>query len=211
MLDTLKQTWRGASEDDAGLVAAGVSYYAFLAMVPLLAVCVLLYGLVATPDAVARDIAALGRGLPPSAASLIGDQLRSGTEANDNAKGLGLAIALALALFGARNAARGVIRGLNVVFNVEEDRGFLKSNAIALVVTVGAVFALALAGTAVSLVAALPGAAARDAGRGLSLSLRPQPPRPAMECSLARRCDVRLRLGWRNRAFRQLCCQFRQL
>ena len=160
MLDLLKRTWRGASEDNAGLVAAGVSYYAFLAMVPLLAVCVLLYGLVATPDAVARDIDALGRGLPPSAASLIGDQLRSVTEAKDNAKGLGLAVALAVALFGARNAARSIIGGLNVVFNVEENRGFIKSNAIALAVTLGAVFALAVAGTAVSLAAALPGAAA---------------------------------------------------
>ena len=82
------------------------------------------------------------------------------TEAKDNAKGLGLAIAFAIALFGARNAARSIIGGLNVVFNVEEDRGFLKSNAIALVVTLGAVFALALAGTAISLAAALPGAAA---------------------------------------------------
>lgn len=167
MLDLLKRTWRGASEDNAGLVAAGVSYYAFLAMVPLLAVCVLLYGIVATPETVARDIDALGRGLPPSAASLIGDQLQSVTEAKDNAKGLGLAVALAVALFGARNAARSIIGGLNVVFNVEEDRGFLKSNAIAIGVTLGAVFALALAGTAVSLAAALPGAAAPVASFGL--------------------------------------------
>lgn len=167
MLDLLKRTWRGASEDNAGLVAAGVSYYAFLAMVPLLAVCVLLYGIVATPETVARDIDALGRGLPPSAASLIGDQLQSVTEAKDNAKGLGLAVALAVALFGARNAARSIIGGLNVVFNVEEDRGFLKSNAIAIGVTLGAVVALALAGTAVSLAAALPGAAAPMASFGL--------------------------------------------
>jgi len=158
MLDTLKRTWRGANADNAGLVAAGVSYYAFLAMVPLLAVSVLIYGLVATPDVVARDIAALGKGLPPSAASLIGDQLKSVTEAKDDAKGLGLLLAIGLSLFGARNAARGVISGLNVVFNAEEDRGFVKSNAIALGVTLGAVFALGLAGTAISLAAALPGA-----------------------------------------------------
>lgn len=160
MFDTLKRTWQGAAEDNAGLVAAGISYYAFLAMVPLLAVSVLLYGLVATPETVARDIEALGRGLPPSAASLIGDQLRSVTQANDDAKGLGLLLAFALALFGARNAAGGIIGGLNVVFNVEENRGFIRSNAMALMVTIGAVLALALAGASVALVAALPGAAA---------------------------------------------------
>ena len=167
MIDTFKRTWRGATQDNAGLVAAGVSYYAFLAMVPLLAVCVLLYGLVATPEVVARDIDALGRGLPESAATLIGNQLRAVTEANDNTKGLGLLLALALALFGARNAARGVIGGLNVVFNTEASRGFLKSNAIALGVTLGAVIALALAGPAISLATALPSAAAPVASFGL--------------------------------------------
>ena len=167
MFKILSRTWRGANADNAGLVAAGVSYYAFLAMVPLLAVSVLVYGLVATPDIVARDIAAIGRALPPSAAALVGDQLQSVTEAKDDAKGLGLLIAFGLSLFGARNAARGVISGLNVVFNAEENRGFFKSNAIALAVTLGGVFALGLAGTAISLTAALPGEAAPGASFAL--------------------------------------------
>ena len=105
MFDTLKRAWQGANEDYAGLVAAGISYYAFLAMVPMLAVIALLYGLVADAETVARDIDLVGRALPPSAADLVGDQLRSVTETNDEVKGLGLLLAFAFALFGARNAA----------------------------------------------------------------------------------------------------------
>lgn len=167
MFGTLKRTWQGANEDYAGLVAAGISYYAFLAMVPMLAVIALLYGLVATPETVARDIELVGRALPPSAATLIGDQLRSVTQSNDGMKGVGLALAFGLALFGARNAAGSMISGLNVIFNVEETRGFLKSTGMALGITLVAVAALALAGGAVTMAAALPSEFAPFAGFGL--------------------------------------------
>lgn len=167
MLDLLKRTWRGANEDNVGLVAAGISYYTFLAMVPMLAVIVLLYGLVATPEVVSRDIDMIGRALPPSAASLVGDQLRSVTSAKDGAKGLGLLFALGFALFGARNAARAMIVGLNVIFNVEETRGFLKNNGMALAVTIAGVVGLGLAGGAIAMTAALPSAFAPAASFGL--------------------------------------------
>ncbi len=167
MFKTFARTWRGASQDYAGLVAAGISYYAFLAMVPMLAVIALLYGLVASPETVARDIELAGRALPPAAASLVADQLISVTQANDGMKGLGLLFAFGFALFGARNAAGAMIAGLNVIFNVEESRGFLKSNGMALAVTLGAVVGLALAGGAITLAATLPSEVAPFASYGL--------------------------------------------
>lgn len=167
MFDTLKRAWQGANEDYAGLVAAGISYYAFLAMVPMLAVIALLYGLVADAETVARDIDLVGRALPPSAADLVGDQLRSVTETNDEVKGLGLLLAFAFALFGARNAAGAMIAGLNVIFNVEETRGFLKSTGMALGVTLCAVVGIALAGGAITMAAALPSELAPFASYGL--------------------------------------------
>ena len=48
------RTWRQSSEDNVGLVAAGVAFYAFLALVPLLGATVLTYGLVADPQTVAK-------------------------------------------------------------------------------------------------------------------------------------------------------------
>jgi|SRR4051794_273005 len=43
------RTWRQSSEDNVGLVAAGVAFYAFLALVPLLGATVLTYGLHSRP------------------------------------------------------------------------------------------------------------------------------------------------------------------
>ena len=47
--DVLRRTWQEASKDNIGLVAAGVAFYGFLAIVPLLGAIVLLYGLWLTP------------------------------------------------------------------------------------------------------------------------------------------------------------------
>lgn len=45
----LRRSWTEAGEDNIGIVAAGVSFYGFLALVPMLGAVVLTYGLVAEP------------------------------------------------------------------------------------------------------------------------------------------------------------------
>lgn len=52
----LKRTWSEASDDSVGLVAAGVAFYGFLALVPLLGVLVLSYGLIADPATIAAHV-----------------------------------------------------------------------------------------------------------------------------------------------------------
>ena len=45
----LLRTWSEATDDNIGLIAAGVAFYGFLALVPLLGAIVLSYGLLAEP------------------------------------------------------------------------------------------------------------------------------------------------------------------
>ena len=49
IFDRLAAAWRGASDNNVGILAAGIAYYAFLALVPLLASAVLGYGLFTGP------------------------------------------------------------------------------------------------------------------------------------------------------------------
>ena len=140
------RTWRQSSEDNVGLVAAGVAFYAFLALVPLLGATVLTYGLVADPQTVAKNVQSLAGVMPQDAAKLIGDQLMSVVKTSGGKKGLGLLLAIAIAIFGARNAAGSIITALNIAYEEEETRGFLKVNLLALAITgcavLVAVFAL---------------------------------------------------------------------
>src|SRR5207237_5476433 len=103
-----------SGEDNLGIISAGVAYYGFLALVPLIGATVLSYGLVATPADVLEHMQQLTTVLPAQAAQLIGDQLMHVVETSGTKTGLGLAGALALALFGARSGAGSLITALNV-------------------------------------------------------------------------------------------------
>lgn len=146
------RTWKQSNEDNIGLVAAGVAFYAFLALVPLLGATVLTYGLVAAPETVLSNVQSLAGVMPADAAKLVGEQLMSVVETSGGKKGFGLILALAIALFGARNAAGSVITALNIAYEEQEGRRLIKVNLLALAITAGAV---ALAIVAMIAVAAL--------------------------------------------------------
>ncbi|MEA1073296.1 YihY/virulence factor BrkB family protein [Sphingomonas sp. LY160] len=145
--DVLVRTWTESASDNVGLVAAGVAFYAFLALVPLLGAIVLTYGLVAAPDTVIRNMNTLTRLMPDDVARLIAEQLMNVVSTASSKKGFGLLLALAVALFGARNAAGAIITALNIAYEEEEKRGFIKVTLLALAMTVAAVaFALLAVG-----------------------------------------------------------------
>jgi membrane protein len=151
----LSRTWSEASDDNVGFLAAGIAFYAFLAFVPLLASVVLVYGLAADPKTVAEHIGKLFATLPRDAAALIADQLKSLTASPKSAKGLSLAVALALAVYGASKGASGIVIGLNIAYEVKESRGFVKTTALALAMTVGGLIVLLIAVAAISASAAI--------------------------------------------------------
>ena len=135
----LKRTWTESNEDNVGLISAGVAFYGFLALVPLLGAIVLSYGLVAEPKTVIANMQGLTSVMPADAAKLIGEQLMNVVKTSDGKKGLGLLIALGIALFGARNGATAIITALNVAYEEKEKRGFIALNLYALAITLGAV------------------------------------------------------------------------
>jgi membrane protein len=159
------RTWKQSSEDNVGLVAAGVAFYGFLAVVPLLGATVLTYGLIAAPDTVLSHVNSLTTVMPRDAAKLVGEQLMSVVQTSGTKKGFGLLLALAIALFGARNAAGAVITALNIAYEEEEKRGLIKVTLIALAITAAAVvlaivamIAIAALGHLDTLFPGLPGA-----------------------------------------------------
>jgi membrane protein len=149
------RTYKESSADNVGLVSAGVAFYGFLALLPLLGATVLTYGMVAEPQTVLRHMQSMTTMLPTEVAKLIGEQLLSVVQTSGGKKGLGLLAALAVALFGARNAAGAIITALNIAYEEEEKRGFLKVNALALTMTAVAVVAFVIALIAMASLAAL--------------------------------------------------------
>jgi membrane protein len=140
----LKRSYAESTKDNVGIVAAGVAFYAFLAFVPLLGALVLTYGLVADPASVMSHVQGLTSVMPADAARLIGEQLLTISQDATSKQGFGLLIALLLSLYGAMRGATSIITALNIVYGVQEDRGFVKTSLLAAAITLGAVFALIL-------------------------------------------------------------------
>ena len=149
------RTWSESSKDNISLVAAGVAFYGFLAMVPLLGATVLTYGLVASPETVLRNVGSLAKTMPQDIAKLIGDQLMNVVKTSGSKKGLGLFAALLVALWGARNAAGSVIIALNIAYEEEEKRSWLKVTLLSLAITLAAVLLAMLGAAAIGAMTAL--------------------------------------------------------
>ncbi len=158
------RSWREAGDDNVGIVAAGVAFYGFLALVPLLGAIVLSYGLVADPSTVVRNMKGLTAVMPGDAAKLVGEQLMNVVKTSGGKKGFGLLLALALALFGARSGAGAIVTALNIAYEEKEKRGIVALNLLALgitaagvVVAIVAIVAIAALGHLEKLMPGTPG------------------------------------------------------
>lgn len=148
--DIVLRSWRESSDDNIGLAAAGVAFYGFLALVPLLGALVLSYGLIAEADTVLQNVKTLTSVMPSDAAKLIGDQLMNLVQSSGTKKGFGLLLALLIALFGARNGAGSIMTALNIAYEEKERRNFLWVNLTAILITAGGVAAAILAVIAIA-------------------------------------------------------------
>ncbi|MCH4554463.1 hypothetical protein MKW35_17720, partial [Aestuariibaculum sp. L182] len=71
----LTRTWQEMGDYNIGIIAAGIAFYVFAAIVPTLGAVVLSYGLFAEAETVRRNIESVFASLPRDAASIISDQL----------------------------------------------------------------------------------------------------------------------------------------
>lgn len=153
----LEATWTESGKDNLSLVASGIAFNGFLALIPLLTAVVLGYGLVVSPEQVVRHIEILAKALPQDAANLIGQQLTGMVQSSGAATGFGLLVTLFIAVYGAMRGATGMIVGLNIVYNVKEARPLLWQMLTALAITIGAVMLFLIASVAISLINNLEG------------------------------------------------------
>lgn len=137
--DIFARTWKRTWQDNVGLVAAGVAYYGFLALVPLLGIIVLVYGLVADPATVVRNVRSITTILPPDAAELVAEQLIAAVRTSAETKGFGIVVALLVALYGGTNGASAIITALNIAYEEKEKRSLGRFYMLAGILTAGAV------------------------------------------------------------------------
>lgn len=151
--EILKRVKENIGRYEINVVSAGVAFNEFLALFPAIIAAVSVYGLVADPETVERQMNAMAGLLPADVQEILSEQLHSVATASGGALGWSLVISVLLALWAATRGIRGIMSGLNIVYGEEESRGFFAYNLTALGLTLAAiVFGI----VALSLIAAMP-------------------------------------------------------
>lgn len=148
----IKRAFQESSADNVSMLAGGVAFFAFLAVFPALIAALTLYGLLADPAQVARQVQGIASALPRSAQPLLTEQLTSVTQSSGGALTAGLVISLLAALWSASSGTGNLITAVNLAYDEEESRGFVKLRATALGLTLGAIVFVLLTLTLVAVV-----------------------------------------------------------
>jgi membrane protein len=133
------------ADNHISIVAAGIAFYALLAIFPALVAMVSIYGLVGDPADIQWQFSALGRILPIEVRMLLSEQLRRITARAPTTLSVGFSAGVVVALWGAVRGMKAFIIALNIVYGEKEKRDFLELHARALVLILGAIVLIALA------------------------------------------------------------------
>lgn len=131
----LKRIVQRIGETNLGLIAAGVAFYSLLALFPAIVALISVYGLVADPGQVDRQFHAVRDLLPREVYDLISGQMREVAAGSADALGVGLAGAIFVAVWSATKGTKAMITALNVVYDEDERRRFIRLNLFALALT----------------------------------------------------------------------------
>lgn len=136
--DILLRVYRGISEDRLVAIAAGVTFYAILAIFPALAAFISVYGLIADPAKIAGILNSLSAILPSAALDLIGTQLKTLAAKPPTALGVTFLVSLAFSLWSANSGIQAIFDALNIVYHEKEKRSYLRLYATSFVFTLAA-------------------------------------------------------------------------
>ncbi|HEX3431412.1 MAG TPA: YihY/virulence factor BrkB family protein [Rhizomicrobium sp.] len=133
------------SEDRVMAIAAGVTFYALLALFPAIAAMVSIYGLFADLKTINADLSSLASILPGGAIEVVGDQIKRLVANGSKTLGFAALAGTAISIWSANAGVKAMFDALNIVLKEEEKRGFIRLNLTSLAFTVGSLVVVLLA------------------------------------------------------------------
>jgi membrane protein len=152
-LQIAKRVWQQVGRDNVQIVSAGIAFYFFLSLFPLMAAFLSLYGLIMSPEKAAEQVREMEAFLPGEAYNLIADFANNLTNSASSSLGWGVVLSILLSIFSANKGTNALFTGLNIAYNQADSRPFIRRTLMTLGVTVGTIVAGSLL---LALVAVIP-------------------------------------------------------
>jgi membrane protein len=152
--DIGKRVLQEFGNDRVLLVAAGVTFYAILALFPAIGALVSIYGLVADPETINAQLANLQGVMPGGAVEIIGEQVKRIAAKGGGTLGFTAVFGILLSIWSANGGVKAIFDALNIVYDEKEKRNFFWLNLRSLTFTAGALLFVVLALVAIVVVPA---------------------------------------------------------
>lgn len=149
----LRALGRKLNDDSSTLIAAGVAFFAALAVIPAMAITVSIYGIFTSPEQAKHHVDALLEVLPESSVRLLEAQIQPVADFHNFHLSIGLVISILALLWTASNATRALVRAIAIAYGQRDQRSPLERRGSSLAVTLGAI---TITAGAVAVIAAIP-------------------------------------------------------
>ncbi len=140
--------WRTYSEmwsDRILSIAGGVAFFVLFAIFPAVTALVSAYGLFFDPATVTNSISMASGVVPDDALNLVRQQAIRIASQGRGTLSIGVVVGILVALWSAMGGVKAMIDALNVIYDEQDERGFIHYNLVALAFTLGSFAVLLLA------------------------------------------------------------------
>jgi membrane protein len=149
--DILWRTYREMNSDRLLSIAGGVAFFILLAVFPAITALVSAYGLFFNTSTITNNLSLLNDVVPGNVLSIVHEQANRIASNSGRALSTGIVLGILVSLWSAMSGVKAIIDALNVIYEQQEGRSFIKLNLVALVFTLAgfAAFLLAIAAVVV--------------------------------------------------------------
>ena len=132
--ETVRRTLKEIKADRVTLIAAGMAYYLFLAIFPAIIAFTGILGLIDVD--ITKVVDKIQQNLPGGSGALLVDAVKGSQRASESTALGATLIGIGLALWSASSGFVALQKGLNVAYDVAEDRKFVGARGVALALVI---------------------------------------------------------------------------
>jgi membrane protein len=143
IIDLLGRVAREQSQERIGLAASGAAFWFVITIFPAAIAAVNIFGLVVSPEAVAKDLGSIATAGPDSLGANLSAQLQRIATSGRAGLSVGLAVSVVVAVWSASAGVYNLGRAIRVAYGLGPDR-YVRARVRALIGAFGVVVALGL-------------------------------------------------------------------
>ena len=131
--------------DRVGLIAAGVAFYGLLALFPAITALIAVSGLLVEPSQIVDQLESLSGLMPEEVIAIVTKQATAVAGSREGGLGLAALFGILVALYSASKGMASLIEGINVAYDEEEKRGFVRLKLVTFALTLFLMIGLLIA------------------------------------------------------------------